>query len=423
MRIVAPDMARRPRENKAALDVELLRRDFPILHQQVHGKSLVYLDNAASTQKPQVVIDAISDYYQCYNANIHRGVHRLAEKATAVYEEVRDKVRAFLGAALSKEIIFTRGTTEAINLVASSYGRKFVRPGEEILITHMEHHSNIVPWQMLCEQVGAVLKVVPVTDAGELDMTAFASLLGKRTRMVAVTHVSNTMGTINPVKQIIAQAHTQDVPVLLDGAQAVQHMKVDVRDLDCDFYAFSGHKLYGPTGIGVLYGKEKWLEAMPPYQGGGDMIRTVSFEKTTYNALPYKFEAGTPHVAGVVGLGAALDYLQNIGLERIQVYEEDLLNYARERLATVVGLRFIGTPRHQAGALSFVMEDAHPHDIGTILDLEGVAIRTGHHCTQPLMERFGVPATARPAIGLYNTRSEIDALVAGLEKVKELMAG
>lgn len=423
MRIVAPDMARRPRENKAALDVELLRRDFPILRQQVHGKPLVYLDNAASTQKPQVVIDAISDYYQRYNANIHRGVHRLAEKATAVYEEVRDKVRAFLGAALSKEIIFTRGTTEAINLVASSYGRKFVRPGEEILITHMEHHSNIVPWQMLCEQVGAVLKVVPVTDAGELDMTAFASLLGKRTRMVAVTHVSNTMGTINPVKQIIAQAHTQDVPVLLDGAQAVQHMKVDVRDLDCDFYAFSGHKLYGPTGIGVLYGKEKWLEAMPPYQGGGDMIRTVSFEKTTYNALPYKFEAGTPHVAGVVGLGAALDYLQNIGLERIQVYEEDLLNYARERLATVVGLRFIGTPRHQAGALSFVMEDAHPHDIGTILDLEGVAIRTGHHCTQPLMERFGVPATARPAIGLYNTRSEIDALVAGLEKVKELMAG
>ena len=404
-------------------DVNRIRADFPILSRQVNGKPLVYLDNGASAQKPQVVIDAISDYYQRYNANIHRGVHRLAEKATAVYEEVRDKVRAFLGAALSKEIIFTRGTTEAINLVASSYGRKFVRPGEEILITHMEHHSNIVPWQMLCEQVGAVLKVVPVTDAGELDMTAFASLLGKRTRMVAVTHVSNTMGTINPVKQIIAQAHAQDVPVLLDGAQAVQHMKVDVRDLDCDFYAFSGHKLYGPTGIGVLYGKEKWLEAMPPYQGGGDMIRTVSFEKTTYNALPYKFEAGTPHVAGVVGLGAALDYLQNIGLERIQVYEEDLLNYARERLATVVGLRFIGTPRHQAGALSFVMEDAHPHDIGTILDLEGVAIRTGHHCTQPLMERFGVPATARPAIGLYNTRSEIDALVAGLEKVKELMAG
>jgi cysteine desulfurase/selenocysteine lyase len=423
MSIVAPELPRKVRENKAVYDVERIRRDFPILHQKVHGKPLVYLDNAASTQKPQAVIDAISNYYEEYNANVHRGVHRLSEKATAAYEEVRDKVRVFLGAASSKEIVFPRGTTEAINLVAFSFGQKFVRAGDEILITHMEHHSNIVPWQLLCERSGAVLKVVPVTDAGELDMAAFSTLLGPRTKLVALTHVSNTLGTVNPVKQIIAMAHAQNVPVLLDGAQAVQHMKVDVRELDCDFYAFSGHKMYAPTGIGVLYGKEKWLDAMPPYQGGGDMIRTVSFDKTTYNALPYKFEAGTPHMAGVIGLGAAIDYLNGIGLDRIHAHEADLLAYARDRFAAIPGVRLIGAPKEQAGAFSFVMEDIHPHDIGTILDLEGIAIRTGHHCTQPLMERFGVPATARPALGLYNTRGEIDSLVQGLEKVQELMGG
>jgi cysteine desulfurase / selenocysteine lyase len=410
-------------KNKPLFDVERVRRDFPILHETVYGKPLVYLDNAATTQKPQVVIDALSTYYEQYNANIHRGVHRLAEKATAAYEEVRDKARVFLGAASAKEIIFTRGTTESINLVASSFGRQFVRAGDEILITHMEHHSNIVPWQLLCEQSGAVLKVVPVTDAGELDMTAFAALLGPKTKIVSVVHVSNTLGTVNPIKEIIDLAHTRNVPVLIDGAQTVQHMKTDVRELDCDFFAFSGHKMYGPTGVGVLYGKEKWLDAMPPYQGGGDMIRSVSFAKTTYNALPYKFEAGTPNMAGVIGLGAAIDYLTGIGLDRIHAHEAELLAYARQRLGSVPGVQLLGQPKEQAGVLSFVMEDIHPHDIGTILDLEGVAIRTGHHCTQPLMERFHVPATARPALALYNTVSEIDTLVKGLEKVKELMSG
>ena len=401
-------------------EVERLRCDFPILHQQVHGKPLVYLDNAATSQKPSQVITALDHYYSADNANIHRGVHTLSERATAAYEGGRDKVKQFLNAADRREIVFVRGATEAINLVAQSYARPRLKPGDEILITEMEHHSNIVPWQMVCEQTGAVLKVVPINEAGELLIDDFHRLLNVRTKLVAVVHVSNALGTINPVEEIIAAAHAQSVPVLLDGAQAVPHVAVDVQALDCDFYVFSGHKLYAPTGIGALYGKVALLEAMSPYQGGGDMIRSVTFAKTEYNALPYKFEAGTPHIAGGIGLGAAIDYVSKIGLQAIAAWEDELLRYATARVLEIPGVRLIGTARHKTGILSFVMDGVHPHDIGTILDHEGVAIRTGHHCAMPVMDHFAVPATARASLALYNTRDDIERLHAAIIKVKEV---
>jgi cysteine desulfurase/selenocysteine lyase len=400
--------------------VERIRQDFPILQETVHGKPLVYLDNAATTQKPGVVIDTLHHYYGAENANVHRGVHYLSELATRTYEEARAKVRAFLNAADTREIIFVRGTTEAINLVAQSYGRTFLKQGDEIVITAMEHHSNIVPWQLVCEQVGARLRVVPINDDGELIVEEYARLLNERTRFVSVVHVSNALGTINPVRQIIELAHRRGVPVLLDGAQAAPHLAVDVRALDCDFYAFSGHKLFGPTGIGILYGKAALLEAMPPYQGGGDMISSVTFEKTTYNELPYKFEAGTPHIAGVIGLGAAIDYVQAVGLEAVAAYEGELLAYATERLVALPRVRIIGTAKNKASVLSFVVEGVHPHDVGTILDHQGIAIRAGHHCAQPVMQRFGVPATNRASLAFYNTRADIDALVAALDQVIEV---
>lgn len=396
-----------------------LRADFPIFERMVHGKPLVYLDNGATSQKPRCVIEAEAHYYARLNANVHRGVHRLSQEATDVYEAARDGVQRFLNAARREEIVFVRGTTEAINLVANSYGARF-KPGDEILITGMEHHSNIVPWQLACERTGAVLRVAPVNDRGELIVEEFARLLGPRTRFVALTHVSNALGTINPVRELVAMAHECGAPVLLDGAQAVPHLAVDVRALDCDFYAFSGHKLYGPTGIGVLYGKAALLDAMPPWQGGGDMIREVSFAGTTWNDLPYKFEAGTPNIAGAVGLGAAIRYLSDIGLERVAAHERALLAYATAQARAIPGLRLIGTARDKAAILSFVLEDVHAHDVGTILDLEGVAVRTGHHCAMPLMERFGVPATVRASFALYNTREDVDTLFAALHKVGEV---
>jgi cysteine desulfurase/selenocysteine lyase len=396
------------------------RADFPILQTQVHGKPLVYLDNAATTQKPGAVIEAENAYYRHDNANVHRGVHLLSQRATDAYEAARAKVQRFINAGNPSEIVFVRGTTEAINLVAQSYGRSRLREGDEIVISAMEHHSNIVPWQMLCQQVGTKLKVVPISDAGELKVDSYERLLGPRTRLVALSHVSNALGTVAPVKAMIEAAHAQDIPVLLDGAQAIAHVPVDVQALDCDFYAFSSHKIYGPMGVGVLYGKESLLDAMPPYQGGGDMIRSVTFEHTEYNALPFKFEAGTPNVAGAVGLGAALDYVAAIGLETIAAHEHALLEYAMRAVEQIPGLRVIGTARDKAAILSFVLKDAHAHDIGTILDHQGVAIRTGHHCAMPLMDRFCVPATARASFALYNTRQDADALAAGLEKVVEL---
>lgn len=402
------------------LDSVRVREAFPILHQRVHGKPLVYLDNAASTQKPQMVIDAIQECYGSYYANIHRGVHSLSERSTAAYEAAREKVRAFLNAASTREIIFTRGTTEAINLVAASFGRQQVGPGDEVLITAMEHHSNIVPWQMLCQQQGARLRVVPMTDQGELILEEYERLLNERTRLVGVVHLSNALGTLNPVREMIRLAHAQGIPVLVDGAQAASHLAVDLRELDCDFYALSGHKVYGPSGIGVLYGKAAWLEAMPPYQGGGDMIRHVSFEKTEYADLPNKFEAGTPHIAGVIGLGAALDWVQAVGPATIAAHEADLLNDATARLQEIPGLRLIGTATDKAAVVSFVLEGVHPHDIGTILDREGIAIRAGHHCAQPVMQFYRVPATARVSFAAYNTREEVDALIAAIWKVKEL---
>jgi cysteine desulfurase/selenocysteine lyase len=404
----------------ASLDLQRIRREFPILHQEVHGKPLVYLDNAASAQKPGTVIEAISHCYSGYYANVHRGVHYLSERSTAAYEAAREKARAFLNAASAQEIIFTRGTTEAINLVASSFGRHGVGPGDEVIITAMEHHSNIVPWQMLCEQRGARLRVVPISDAGELIVEDYEHLLNERTRIVAAVHVSNALGTINPVREFIQLARQRGVPVLLDGAQAVPHLPVDVRELDCDFYAFSGHKLYGPSGVGVLYGKLKHLEAMPPYQGGGDMIRTVTFEKTEYADLPCKFEAGTPNIAGAIGLGAALDWVTAVGLEVIAAHEHELLQYATASLQEIPGLRLIGTAQDKAAVISFVLEGVHPHDIGTILDREGVAVRAGHHCAQPVMQRFGITATARASFAVYNTLKEVDALIAAIWKVKEL---
>lgn len=405
-----------------SLDVTAIRRDFPILAQQVHGKPLIYLDSAATSQKPKCVIEALTHFYLMDNANIHRGVHQLSERSTQAYEGARCKVQRFLNAANRREIIFVRGATEGINLVAQTYGRTHVSAGDEIVISAMEHHSNIVPWQILCEEKGAVLRVIPINDRGEVEFDQFEKLLNRRTRLVAVSHVSNALGTINPVREIVNRAHGWNVPVLIDGAQAVPHMKVDVRHLDCDFYVFSGHKVFGPTGIGVLYGKEQLLEDMPPWQGGGDMIRSVTFEKTTYNELPYKFEAGTPDIAGVIGLGAAIDYLDQIGMDAIAPHEHDLLEYGTRALESISGLRLIGTAREKAGVLSFVIDGVHPHDAGTILDREGVAVRTGHHCAQPVMDRFGVSATTRASLAFYNTREDIDALVAGIQKVKEVFA-
>jgi cysteine desulfurase/selenocysteine lyase len=403
-----------------SFDVRKVREDFPILAQTVHGKPLVYLDNAATTQKPRQVIEVLERYYKSDNANIHRGVHDLSQRATRDYEAARKKIARFLNAADAKEIIFVRGATEAINLVASTYGRRNVGPGDEIVITAMEHHSNIVPWQMLCEEKGAKLRVVPMTDEGELIQDEYLALLGPRTKLVGVVHVSNALGTVNPVARMIADAHAKGIPVLVDGAQAAPHMRVDVRALDADFYVLSGHKIYGPTGVGVLYGRTALLKSMPPYQGGGDMIASVTFEKTTYNALPYKFEAGTPNIAGGIGLGAAVDYLEAIGLERIAAYEHALLEYGTRLLESIPRIRLIGTAREKASVLSFVVDGVHPHDIGTILDFEGIAIRTGHHCAQPVMDRLAIPATARASLSFYNTRGELDVLAQGLRKVMEV---
>jgi cysteine desulfurase/selenocysteine lyase len=416
----------RPREfgpvaaGASALDVDKVRKDFPILERRIHGKRLVYLDSAATSQKPQVVINAISRYYEQGNANIHRGVHFLSEEATEAHELARRTVQRFLNASDPREIIFVRGTTEAINLVAQTYGRANVQAGDEVLITAIEHHSNIVPWQILCQEKGAILKIAPINDRGEVLLDEFRNLLGPRTKIAAVTHVSNALGTVNPVQRMIEIAHSKNVPVLVDGAQAVPHLEVDVQALDCDFYAFSGHKVYGPTGIGVLYGKAHLLDAMPPYQGGGDMISSVTFEKTLYNKLPYKFEAGTPDIAGALALAVAIQYLEDLGIDKVAAHEHDLLAYATERISTIPGTRLIGTAGDKAAVLSFVLEGVHPHDIGTILDQEGVAVRTGHHCAQPIMERFGIPATVRASFALYNTREEVDAFVESVRKVREV---
>jgi len=401
----------------AGYDVAAVRADFPALHQQVHGKPLVYLDNAATTQKPRTVIDALVRYYSHDNSNVHRGVHQLSERATEQYEAARQTVRRFLHAASEREIVFVRGTTEAINLVAQSFVRPRLQRGDEVLITALEHHSNIVPWQLACEAAGAALRVVPIDDAGQVQLDAYEHLLGPRTRIAALSYLSNALGTINPVAAMIRTAHARGVPVLLDGAQAVPHLPVDVQALDCDFFAFSGHKLYGPTGVGVLYGKRALLEAMPPWQGGGDMISEVTFERSLWNRIPYKFEAGTPEIAGAIGLAAALDYVSNLGLDAIAAHENDVLEYATAALRSIPRLRILGTAAAKASVISFVLDGIHPHDIGTVLDREGIAVRTGHHCAQPVMDRYGVPATARASIGLYNTRADVDALIAGLHTV------
>ena len=403
-------------------DVARLRRDFPVLHQEVHGKPLVYLDNAATSQKPTAVIDAVADYYRKDNSNVHRGVHELSMRATDAFEEARRTMRAFLNASKTSEVVFVRGVTEGINLVAQSYGRARLSAGDEIVVSHMEHHSNIVPWQILCEQTGAKLRVVPIDDSGAFMYDEFEALLGDRTRIVAVGHVSNALGSVNPIQRIAAAAHDAGAIVVVDGAQSAPHMAIDVRALDVDFYAVSSHKMYGPTGIGALYGREALLEEMPPYQGGGDMIRTVSFEKTEYNELPYKFEAGTPNIAGAIGMAAAAQYLSKVGLDAIAAHEHDLLEYATERFRALDGIRLIGTAPEKAAVLSFVIDGVHAHDVGTVLDLEGIAVRTGHHCAEPVMTRFGVPATARASFGLYNTRDEVDALVAGIQKVQGVFA-
>lgn len=406
----------------APFDVEAVRRDFPVLHQEVHGKPLAYLDNAASAQHPVQVIEAVSQYYRCDHANVHRGVHQLSQRATDAFEGARDKVRRFINAASEREVIFTRGTTEAINLVAQSWGRANLGPGDEIVISHLEHHANIVPWQMLCQQTGAELKVIPMTESGEIDLAAAREIIGPATRLLAFTHVSNALGTISPVAELTALARAVGALVLLDGAQGVPHMRVDVQALDCDFYAFSGHKMFAPTGIGVLWGREALLRAMPPWQGGGDMILAVSFEKTTYNELPWKFEAGTPHIAGAIGLGAAVDYLESLDFTAAAAWEHELLDYGTARLQDVAGLRIIGTSPHKAAVISFTLDGVHPHDIGTIVDHAGVAIRTGHHCAMPVMEYYGVPATARASFAFYNTRDEIDRLAAALQQAQEVFA-
>jgi cysteine desulfurase/selenocysteine lyase len=403
-------------------DIDAIREDFPILKEKVHGKPLVYLDNAATSQKPLSVIGVMNRFYLAECSNIHRGVHYLSEQATEAYEATRVKCQHLLNAAESREIVFVRGATEGINLVAQTYGRKNVGAGDEILITAMEHHSNIVPWQILCEEKGATLRVAPMNERGELLLDQYERLLGPKTKLVAISHVSNALGTINPAKEMIAMAHRLGIPVLVDGAQAVPHLRADVQDLDCDFYVLSGHKIFAPTGIGVLYGKARLLEAMPPYQGGGDMIRSVTFAKTTYAPIPHKFEAGTPNIAGTIGLGAAMDYVEKIGLDKIASYEHELLLHGTEVLARIPGVRIIGTARHKAAVLSFVVEGIHPHDLGTVLDQEGIAVRTGHHCAQPVMEFFGVPATTRASLSFYNTLEEIDALAVGIEKAKRMFA-
>ena len=405
-----------------SFDAGRVRQDFPILDREVRGRRLAYLDNAATTQKPKVVLDVLTRYYTEQNANIHRGVHYLSEAATQAHEAARLTAQRFLNARQTREMIFTRNATEGINLVAQSFGRRHIGKGDEVVITGMEHHSNIVPWQLLCEQTGAVLRVVPIADDGELIWEEFERLVGSRTKLVAAVHLSNSLGTVNPVSRIVELAHQHGAVVLLDGAQAAYHFPVDVQALDCDFYVATGHKLYGPTGIGLLYGKAAHLEEMPPYQGGGDMISSVTFEKTTYNEIPYKFEAGTPHIAGAIGLGAAIKYLTGLGFDQVALHERELLAYATDALQQIPGLKLIGTAPEKASILSFVMEGIHPHDIGTIVDREGVAIRTGHHCTQPVMDRFGIPATARASLAMYNTRNDIDALVAALEQVRRVFA-
>jgi cysteine desulfurase/selenocysteine lyase len=413
-------MSTLPKQVLAPFDVEKIRADFPILQEQVHGHRLVYLDNAATSQKPRAVIDAITNYYLHDNANIHRGVHELSQRSTHNYEATRTRMKKFLNAPDAHEIIFVRGTTEGINLVAACYGAKNVKEGDEIIVSALEHHSDIVPWQMLCQSTGAKLKVIPINDRGELILEEYEKLLTDRTKIVAFGHVSNALGTVNPVREMAAMAHGHGAIVVVDGAQSAPHMKLDVQALGCDFFTLSGHKMCGPTGVGVLWGKGKLLKAMPPYQGGGDMIRSVTFEKTTYNTIPHKFEAGTPDIAGGIGLGAAIDYLNGIGMENIAAYEHELLEYGTEVLQQVPGLRMIGTARQKASVLSFVMEGIHPHDIGTVLDRQGIAVRTGHHCAQPVMDRFSVPATTRASLAFYNTTAELDALVAGLHKVKEI---
>jgi cysteine desulfurase / selenocysteine lyase len=412
----------RPTPAAPPLDVERIRRDFPILSQKVHGKPLVYLDNAATAQKPRPVIDAERDLYERYYANIHRGVHWLSVESTEAYEQARETVRDLLHAANAREIIFVRGTTEAINLVAATFGRERVGQGDEVVISALEHHSNIVPWQMLCAEKGAKLRVAPIDQRGEILLEDFERILSDRTRLVAVSHVSNALGTITPLAEMIRLAHARGIPVLVDGAQAAPHLEVDVQALDCDFYAISGHKIYGPSGVGVLYGKARWLEAMPPYQGGGDMIKSVTFEKTTYNVLPYKFEAGTPNIAGAIGLRAAIDYVHGIGLPNVRRYEEELLALATERLSAIPGLRLIGTARQKAAVLSFTLEGVHPHDVGTVLDRLGIAVRTGHHCAQPVMDFFRVPATARASLAFYNTPGEIEALAQGILEVRRMFS-
>ena len=408
--------------NYFQFDVDKIRADFPVLAQMINGKPLVYLDNAATSQKPQSVIDSLVNYYSTENANVHRGVHTLSQRATDDYEEARAKIRRFINAEKDEEIIFVRGTTEGINLISQTFGRSCISEGDEIIISSMEHHSNIVPWQILCQEKGAKLRVVPVNDIGELLLDEYERLFTANTKLVSIVHQSNALGTINPAKEIVDIAHGHGVPVLLDGAQAIAHLGVDVRDLGCDFYAFSGHKLYGPTGIGVLYGKGSLLEEMPPYQAGGEMIRSVTFEETLYNTLPNKFEAGTPNIAGAIGLGAAIDYVGTIGMDEILVYESELLQYGTDRLSGIEGLKIIGTADKKGSVISFIMEGVHPHDIGTILDAEGIAIRTGHHCAQPLMDRFGVPATARASLAFYNTKEEIDVLVRGIDRVIEVFS-
>lgn len=409
-----------PVVKETAYDIGKIRADFPILAEKVHGKTLCYLDNAATTHKPRQVIDELSKYYEKINSNVHRGVHTLSELATGAYEGSREIVRNFINAGSEKEIIFTRGTTESINLVAQTFGRQNLKEGDEVLITGMEHHSNIVPWQLICEEKKAVLKVVPINDSGEMLYEEFEKLLSKKTKIVSVVYVSNSLGTINPVKKIIGKAHSMNIPVLVDGAQAVQHLSVDVRELDCDFFAFSGHKIYGPTGIGILYGKKELLESMPPYQGGGDMISKVTFEKTSFNELPYKFEAGTPNIADAIGLGKAIEYVRSIGVQNIAAYEKELLDYATEKLGEIKGLRIIGQAENKCSVISFVFDDVHPHDVGTFLDFDGVAVRTGHHCTQPVMDRFDIPATTRASFAMYNTKEEVDILANSLKKVLEV---
>ncbi len=412
------DLQTRPFSFSPSIDIDRIRSDFPILQERVYDRPLIYLDNAASSQKPRAVLDRLQRYYAHEHSNVHRGVHRLSQIATDAYEAARERVRRFVNARHTHEIIFTRGTTESINLVASAFGRSVVREGDNVVITTMEHHSNIVPWQMLCEEKGAQLRVVPINNEGDLLPDAFVDLLTERTRILAFCHISNSLGTINPVAAMAAEAHRRGISVVVDGAQAVPHMRVDVQDLDVDFYAFSSHKMFGPTGVGVLFGKEHLLEAMPPYQGGGDMIDAVSFEKTTYNSLPYKFEAGTPNIAGVVGLGAAIEYLESVGLDAIESYEHDLLRYATERLSSIDDLRIYGTAKHKASVLSFLVGDIHPYDAGTVLDRLGIAVRTGHHCTQPLMDHWNLPGTCRASLAFYNTTAEVDALVEGIHQVK-----